>query len=735
MAEVALNLAASSYRGKGSDASWVQVTALPAALVSGGVAANFISLRLHPDGRVRVQLSGPDFADAVETSGIFTLTVGTRTIDFGILGADLIAPYEWLPSNSAEFIALYNTLPRASGGTAATLVLRDGPKVKDIDASRLALGGGISGALTLAPVLAEVGETIDAALNLGGGISGALRLAPELAEVAENIDAPALPMAGDIDGALSLAPELERFPFGLLLGGEIEGTLSLSPELIEVTEIVEASLLPLGGRIDGAFSLAPELVEVIETIDAPRLALGGAIDGALSLDAEVRPVRLFFTLPPIGPYSWPSGVQVAFILPAAMVNWGNVPPDTVYTVGRLPTGLDFDSARRRIHGTPLRDLSGTILYEVEAPGYESAATSGDYAITGEQADPEGRTTGPFNLPQLPRDTWVRLQDPAKLRGSEGERGTQRQRIAQQLGSYHERLQRGFNEFSERASPKPTKEARDARKVPALNADGTAYELVRLDRVFLPFYNSGKDIAQAILQSATALIDPRGITTGGGDVVLIADANADAVWGVRALGRRSTSDIGAAVLRQANASIDPRGIARDAGDGTILIADAHAGAIWGFLNGARHPDRDIPAALLRVANARIQLSGVAVAPDGDVFALDSNAPAAWAIRGNALVPEKHVTAAVMRQANPAIDPQGIAVDDVGDQFILDAQAVAIWGMRNGNRHSAKDIASAILRAANADIDPSGMALDDDLDLLVLDREADAVWGISPYRHVG
>ena len=294
--------------------------------------------------------------------------------------------------------------------------------------------------------------------------------------------------------------------------------------------------------------------------------------------------RFILSLPPIGPYEWAAGTPVALILPAATFGGGN--PAIVYTVERLPTGLDFDSARRRIHGTPLRALSGTIVYGVRAQGWESDTSSGDYSVTGD-ADTPGRSTGPFDLPQLPRDIWVRMQDPGKLRGTEGERGVERQRLAQQLGTYHQRLQTGFNDFSERAAPKPTGEARDARMVPALSPDGSTYELLRLDRVFLPFYNSEKDIAQSVLQSAAAAIDPRGIAKAEGDVVLIVDANADAVWGVRTLGRRSAHDIPAAVLRSANANIDPQGAAYDPSDGAILIADANAAAIWGFLNGARH----------------------------------------------------------------------------------------------------------------------------------------------------
>ena len=97
--------------------------------VASGTA--FIRLIVFANGRVQILLgvasgdASRDLTPAVEMNGVFTLRVGTTGVDFGILGADVSEPYQWLPTNASDIIAFY----RAIGTTAvaATFILRDGP--------------------------------------------------------------------------------------------------------------------------------------------------------------------------------------------------------------------------------------------------------------------------------------------------------------------------------------------------------------------------------------------------------------------------------------------------------------------------------------------------------------------------------------------------------------------------------------------------------------------------------
>ena len=253
------------------------------------------------------------------------------------------------------------------------------------------------------------------------------------------------------------------------------------------------------------------------------------------------------------------------------------------------------------------------------------------------------------------------------------------------------------------------------------------------KVRSPHWNAAKDISQAVLSLANAGINPQGVAVDADGDVLVADDQADAVWGFRAGARHAAKDISQAVLSLANASINPRGVAVDA-DGDVLVVDNAADAVWGFRAGARHAAKDISQAVLRSANAGINPRGVAVDADGDVLVVDNAADAVWGFRAGARHVAKDISQAVLRLANASIDPQGVAVDADGDVLVVDNAADAVWGFRAGARHVAKDISQAVLHSANAGIDPQGVAVDADGDVLVADDAADAVWGVSYYRVV-
>ena len=76
------------------------------------------------NGRVFLDVDPADLTSNVETNGIFTLTSGSNSVNFGILGADTTEPYAWIPSNANELRAFYNAI--GSSNVAATFTLRDG---------------------------------------------------------------------------------------------------------------------------------------------------------------------------------------------------------------------------------------------------------------------------------------------------------------------------------------------------------------------------------------------------------------------------------------------------------------------------------------------------------------------------------------------------------------------------------------------------------------------------------
>lgn len=96
--------------------------------------ASLVDFYIREDGRISLTLasSAQDLTNAVETAGIFTITVGTNSLDFGILGAASSTPYNWIPTNSVDVIAFYNAI--GTSRLAATLILRDGPKITSLRA-------------------------------------------------------------------------------------------------------------------------------------------------------------------------------------------------------------------------------------------------------------------------------------------------------------------------------------------------------------------------------------------------------------------------------------------------------------------------------------------------------------------------------------------------------------------------------------------------------------------------
>ena len=84
------------------------------------------------------------------------------------------------------------------------------------------------------------------------------------------------------------------------------------------------------------------------------------------------------SLPAIGPYFWTRGTAVNVQLPAATASHGA--PAIAYAVTGLPAGLSFDTATRRITGTPSTSGTGTIMYKATATGYDTASRSALWSV-------------------------------------------------------------------------------------------------------------------------------------------------------------------------------------------------------------------------------------------------------------------------------------------------------------------------------------------------------------------
>ena len=129
MAEQTFQLPANTFMGSSRIKRWVVSSSPGFGHIDSALVENpawLDEVRLDENGQVLISQTPRlirDFTPAVRINGLFTLTSGEHSVDFGIFGADMQEPYRWFPDNVAEVVAFYNAI--GTSDVAATLTIRD----------------------------------------------------------------------------------------------------------------------------------------------------------------------------------------------------------------------------------------------------------------------------------------------------------------------------------------------------------------------------------------------------------------------------------------------------------------------------------------------------------------------------------------------------------------------------------------------------------------------------------
>ena len=135
MPEQTIQLLASWY---GSVKSWVPPDGSRPTINADlrGSGERFFGLvRARPAGSFTVRFTsdqlevssppGDDLTTEFETNGSIELIVGSNSLLVALAGADMLEPYDWTPSNSAEVTAFVALLSDTPGTESGQLIIRD----------------------------------------------------------------------------------------------------------------------------------------------------------------------------------------------------------------------------------------------------------------------------------------------------------------------------------------------------------------------------------------------------------------------------------------------------------------------------------------------------------------------------------------------------------------------------------------------------------------------------------
>ncbi len=331
------------------------------AALTGGPARTARRAGVHSDGTVDLTFSvgqtdaslGNDLSSIFEQYGSIVFTADGTTLQVNLAGADTTEPYNWVPSNSSDVIAFFNTLPDTSGSQAGTLALRD----YDADA-----------APNPAPTYAVVGDlpagvTFDAdtrALSFDEDVivvgSGTIRIRAMNSEDSD-----------DWTVAYSFAAALAAPVFADDTGDAIAGTVG--------TAIAAVAVPAATGNPAPTYAVVGNLPAGLNFNTGTRVLSGtptAAGSGTITIRAtnsegdDDWTVAYSFAAALAAPVfaddtgdaiSGTVGTAIAAVtVPAATGN----PAPTYAVVGNLPAGLNFNTGTRVLSGTPTAAGSGTI---------------------------------------------------------------------------------------------------------------------------------------------------------------------------------------------------------------------------------------------------------------------------------------------------------------------------------------------------------------------------------------
>ena len=382
---------------------------------------------------IDVEVTGGDLSAAFEATGSVTLTTADGdTVAVSIAGADMTAPYSWVPTNGAEVSAFMSSVGSYLEGTlAATLVISDG-------ASAVPTFGPLTEFSSLADF--EAAFTADLQTGTSGGRwrfdpGGSTQTSSTGPGTNNGLDFVHTETSGSsLAGAEAAGlAEFATVPTGtgrmLHMRLCIQGAFGDGTEGLEIQQRASADdawamVTLITGWLYSDSRAAGDTVTDFAGEDQTVVASGGWVDFTVAIPDAATQVRLQpryiqgegstwehdialrsfqweygggdagLSAPSWAdntgdPVTWVTGEAIATItVPEA----SGSPAPTYAVVGSLPGGIVFDSSTRDISGTPTAAGSGTIV--IRATNSEGNADwSVAYQVT--QAPPPGLSTPPI----------------------------------------------------------------------------------------------------------------------------------------------------------------------------------------------------------------------------------------------------------------------------------------------------------------------------------------------------